>query len=197
MAKWIDGRRLRRGASLSLACLAAGLVTAGCGSSASSDKSRPTRTVVQVQHVARDRWTYARERFREACGGCHTLADAGTHGRRFNLDHDAKIDENRARYAIAEGEPGMPAWGGVLSKREYEELVAYLVAVQKPTPGNDNWHWQFMLRARGEDWSPEDTQRLEDEFTRESEKAAGGSGARGSTAGGSTPSGTTTSGAGR
>jgi mono/diheme cytochrome c family protein len=172
MAKWIDGRRMGRGALLPLVCLAAASATvalaAGCGS---SDKSRPTRTVVQVQHVARDRWTYARERFRETCGGCHTLADAGTHGRRFNLDADNKIDKSRARFAIGEGEPGMPAWGGVLSKREFEELVAYVSTVQRLTGGETNWRWQMMLRGRGEDWKPGDTQRLEDEFTRSSERS--------------------------
>lgn len=159
MAKWIDGRRLRRGALMPLVCLLAALaavaVATGCGSS--DDAGGPTRTVVEVEHVARDRWTYARERFRETCGGCHTLADARTHGRRYNLDHSGDINEDRARFAIGEGEPGMPAWRGVLSKRELEELVAYVSTVDRHTPGETNWNWQMALRTEGEEWKPEDT----------------------------------------
>jgi mono/diheme cytochrome c family protein len=157
MANWMWGRRLRRGVLLPVACLLAATGTvalaAGCGSSERS--SRPVRKVVQVAHVPRDRWTYARQRFREGCGGCHTLADAGTHGPRFNLDHAAKIDATRARYAIAEGEPGMPAWKGVLSRREYEELVAYVSHVQHLSRGETNWSWQIRLRTEGEEWTPD------------------------------------------
>jgi mono/diheme cytochrome c family protein len=157
MAKWIDGRRLQR-ALVPLACLltaAAVSLAAGCGDSGGGDSSSaPARTVVQVEHVARDRWTYARARFHETCAGCHTLADARATGRRFNLDHDGDIDEARARYAIEHGEPGMPAWGGVLSKREFEELVAYVSTVDRHTPGETNWSWQMRLRTEGENWKP-------------------------------------------
>jgi mono/diheme cytochrome c family protein len=158
MARWNDGRRLRR-ALLPLACLLAALtavaLAAGCGS---SDESRPPpRRVVAVQHVERDRWSYARARFKETCAGCHTLKDAGAFGKRFNLDVDPNIDEARARFAIAEGEPGMPSWAGVLSKREYEELVDYVVAVSGNGRGNDDyWGWQIALRSEGERWNPED-----------------------------------------
>jgi hypothetical protein len=158
MAKWIEGRRLRRGAPLGLACLLAAAVAAlgtGCGSG--SDDAPPARPVVQVEHMKRDRWVYARARFREVCAGCHTLKDADAHGRRFNLDNDPNIDEARARYAIADGEPGMPAWAGVLSKREYEELVAYVDTVGGTVQGGDDfWHWQLTLRMAGEQWKPED-----------------------------------------
>jgi mono/diheme cytochrome c family protein len=109
-----------------------------------------------VQQVKRDRWTYARARFNEMCAGCHSLADAGATGRRFNLDHTADITEERARFAIAEGEPGMPAWRGTLSRREFEELVAYVSAVDRHTPGESNWLWQMRLRTEGEKWKPED-----------------------------------------
>jgi mono/diheme cytochrome c family protein len=157
MAKWMDARRLRRAAALPLAGLLAAAAVAlatGCGSS--DDPGTPSRTVVQVQHVKRDRWTYARERFNELCAGCHTLKDSGARGRRFNLDNDPNIDEARARYAIAEGEPGMPAWREALSKREYEELVAYVDAVSGTSEGPDNWSWQIALREEGNAWEPED-----------------------------------------
>lgn len=160
MLKWIDGRRLRRGALLPVACLLAAVAAiafaTGCGGTSEDTSSAPARRVVQVQHVVRDRWTYARARFREGCAGCHTLTDADAHGPRFNLDHDFNVDENRARYAIAEGEPGMPKWKGVLSRREYEELVAYVVEMSGKSRGDDNWSWQAKLRYEGESWRPED-----------------------------------------
>ncbi len=163
MAKAMDGRRPRTGAVLALvaaaAALAAGCGGSGTGTGATSSGDAPARRVVQVTHAARDRWTYARERFNETCAGCHTLADAGASGRRFDLDHAGKLEENHVRWAIANGEPGMPAWKHVLSKREYEELVAYVVAVAQNTPGDTRWNWQIKLRMEGEAWRPEDAKR--------------------------------------
>ncbi|HZV73634.1 MAG TPA: cytochrome c [Conexibacter sp.] len=160
MAKWIDVRRWRRSALVSLACLVAAVgavaLAAGCGDSGGAANG-PARTVVQVQHLATDRWTYARERFREQCAGCHTLADARANGRRFNLDHDGNITPDRARYAIKNGEPGMPAWGDTLTRREFEELVAYVSTVERQTPGETNWSWQARLRMAGQQWRPGDS----------------------------------------
>lgn len=162
MGKWIDGRRLRRGV-LPLACLlaaaAALALAAGCGSSgggsSSTGASAPARKVVQVEHTGRDRWAYARARFRETCAGCHTLADAGAHGARFNLDRDGPITKDRARFAIEHGEPGMPAWKDVLSKREFHELVDYVSSVVRREQGENYWQWQIHLRDEGERWRPE------------------------------------------
>jgi len=157
----MDGRRLRR-ALLPLACAlaaaAAVALAAGCGGAGgrSGSTSAQVRRVVQVERSnARDRWSYARERFREACAGCHTLADAGAHGPRFNLDHDGQISRDRARYAIEHGEPGMPAWRDVLSKREFHELVDYVSAVARAEGGETYWSWQIHLRDEGEKWRPE------------------------------------------
>jgi mono/diheme cytochrome c family protein len=169
MSKWNDGRLpWRRTAPLLaslLIALAAVALAAGCGNSGSADSGSATSTVarrvVRVQPVRQDRWTYARARFNEMCAGCHTLADAGARGRRYNLDHSGAIDETHVRYAIADGEPGMPAWREALSEREYEELVAYIVAAVRNTPGNDYWHDQLSLRGEAQNWEPEDTRRLE------------------------------------
>jgi len=168
MARWIHGRRLRRGAMLPLACLLVALgavaLASGCGSSGGDSRTTttPVKRVVAVRHAPVDRWTYARARFREMCAGCHTLADAGATGRRINLDHDLHgIDEPHARYTIANGEPGMPPWKDVLSRREFEELVAYVGAVAKRVEGPEYWHDQIRLRSEFPKWSPADTRQLE------------------------------------
>jgi mono/diheme cytochrome c family protein len=171
MARWIDGRRPRRWMPR-LACLLVALGTvalaAGCGGAGddTTATSRPTRRVVQIQHTPKDRWTYARARFNEMCAGCHTLGDAGAKGRRYNLDRSVAVEEAHVRYAIAEGEPGMPAWRGVLSRREYEELVAYIVTVARHQTGDTYWNWQIRLRGEGEQWTPNDTKRLEAKWAR-------------------------------
>lgn len=173
MPKGIDGSPLWRRAAPLLACLLLALVTvafaAGCGNSGESDSgstgsttaARARTRVVKVQPVRQDRFTYARARFNEMCAGCHTLADAGARGRRFNLDATGGDSETHMRFAIAEGEPGMPAWRDVLSPREYEELVTYLVAVMGRSAGNDYWGDQLKLRGEGAVWSRADTKRLE------------------------------------
>jgi mono/diheme cytochrome c family protein len=174
MAKWTHGGLLRRTMALLLACLlvaSAALLAAGCGNSGDADSGSATSTVasaarrvVPVRRAAEDRWTYARARFNEICAGCHTLANAGATGRRFNLDRGGGIDETHVRSTIANGEPGMPRFKDVLSEREYEELVAYLVAVggRGRGGGEDYWSRQIHLRIEGENWSPDDTERIEE-----------------------------------
>ncbi len=160
MEPGIDGRRPWRAVRAPFACAlaaAALALAAGCGSEETDEPA--ARRVVQVEQVARDRWTYARARFNEMCAGCHSLADAGATGPRFDLDRAGGVDEDRARFAIAHGEPGMPHWRHVLSKREFEELVAYVSTVDLNRPGEDDWQWQMQLRIAGERWRREDAAR--------------------------------------
>jgi len=186
MPKGIDRGLLRRRAPPLLACLLIALVTvalaAGCGNSGRSDSGlgsgstsaaasttsgestasgEEERRVVPVRPVKQDRFAFARARFVELCAGCHTLADAGATGRRFNLDHGGGTDETHVRATIAGGEPGMPAWRDTLSPREFEELVAYITTVARRTPGDDYWRDQIMLRGEGAVWTRADTERLE------------------------------------
>lgn len=171
MAKWTLGGLPRRGMLPLLGCLlivSVAVLAAGCGGGDADSGSTRTaasspRRVVRVEPVKQDRWTYARARFNEMCAGCHTLADAGARGRRYNLDHAAPsaVEETHVRFAIAEGEPGMPAWRHALSEREFEELVAYIVAVARRTSGDDYWQRQLALRGEAFYWEPSDTKKLE------------------------------------
>jgi hypothetical protein len=157
------GRRLPRKALWLAVCvaLAAALaVLGGCGSSKGQGRGSTTATrsgAVAVQHVGgrADRWAYARERFHEMCAGCHTLRSAGAHGRRIDLDRDGGQGPG-IRRVILNGEPGMPAWRGVISRRELEEIVAFVSATARRDLGGENgWRWQIKLRDEGERWRPE------------------------------------------
>src|SRR5205085_11315581 len=90
-------------------------------------------------------------------------ADAGARGRRYNLDTSPPegVNETHVRSTLAGGEPGMPGWGDVLSEREFEELVAYVVAVTRHARGDEYWHDQIMLRGEPQRWSRADTEKLE------------------------------------
>ena len=62
--------------------------------------------------------------FVETCGGCHTLADAGTTGAVGpNLD-DAKSDEAKVAGMIASGGGAMPP--GLLEGEEADAVAAYV-----------------------------------------------------------------------
>lgn len=164
MVTWNDGRRLRLLLSLGLGCLLAAalaLAAAGWGQGESEAAPAPQgqraeQQVVRIDPVEDDRWTYARARFREMCAGCHTFRDARATGPRYDLDVVGDITEPRARFAIAYGEPGMPHWRDVLSRREFEELVLYVSTMERQTTGDDHWGWQLKMRAAGEGWRPED-----------------------------------------
>jgi mono/diheme cytochrome c family protein len=102
-----------------------------------------------------DRWRYAKARFQEMCGACHTLAAAGAHGRRFNLDHAGHLDAKTVRRVVLGGLAGMPSFNGVISRGELNEIVAFVAANAKGEPGETNLQWEERLRAEGNRWKPE------------------------------------------
>ena len=66
------------------------------------------------------------------CGGCHTLADAGTNGTVGpNLDQ-AKPSLERAYTQITNGGGGMPPYKGQLSEQQIADIAAYVVGVTSP-----------------------------------------------------------------
>jgi cytochrome c6 len=69
------------------------------------------------------------------CAGCHTLADAGTHGQVGpNLDQ-AKPPLSRVVDRVLNGKGNMPALKGTLSTKQIADVAAYVV---KATGGNPN-----------------------------------------------------------
>ena len=64
-----------------------------------------------------------------ACGGCHTLADAGTNGAVGpNLD-EAQPSAERAVQIITNGQGGMPAFSSTLSEQQIADVAAYVSSV--------------------------------------------------------------------
>ena len=65
--------------------------------------------------------------FLAQCGGCHTLADAGTSGAVGpNLD-DKKPDYRHATAQITNGGGGMPSFNHTLSTQQIADVAAYVV----------------------------------------------------------------------
>lgn len=64
-----------------------------------------------------------------SCGGCHTLADAGTSGTVGpNLD-DAQPSFEQASEIITNGQGGMPSFSSSLSEQQIADVAAYVSSV--------------------------------------------------------------------
>ena len=86
---------------------------------------KPPPTPQQAEAVA----TSGKDVFTTNCGGCHTLADAGTSGAIGpNLD-EAKPDAATVKAYVRGGGGGMPAFGDRLSNAEIDAVAAYVSSV--------------------------------------------------------------------
>ena len=64
-----------------------------------------------------------------ACGGCHTLADAGSSGAVGpNLD-EAQPDAERVQEIVTNGQGGMPSFSSTLSEQQIADVAAYVSSV--------------------------------------------------------------------
>jgi mono/diheme cytochrome c family protein len=64
-----------------------------------------------------------------ACGGCHTLADAGTNGQVGpNLD-ESQPDYELALDRVTNGQGGMPSFSSTLSEQQIADVSAYVASV--------------------------------------------------------------------
>ncbi|MCW2953983.1 MAG: cytochrome c class [Conexibacter sp.] len=73
--------------------------------------------------------------FRTNCATCHTLADAGTTGTTGpNLDQ-LRPNEARVVRQVTDGGPGMPAFGGTLSRAQIDSIARYVASVEGKSGG--------------------------------------------------------------
>jgi mono/diheme cytochrome c family protein len=77
--------------------------------------------------------------FRAECGGCHTLAAAGTRGT-AGPDLDRRAPEvAQVRAQVSGGGGGMPAFGAVLSADEINRVAVYVAeSARPPAPATTN-----------------------------------------------------------
>ena len=98
---------------LATALTAVALAAAGCGgddedTESTTEQAAPPAETSTGSGGATDSAAAGKELFGNACGGCHTLSDAGTSGTVGpNLD-ELKPDAERVKTAIAEGPGVMP-----------------------------------------------------------------------------------------
>jgi len=88
-----------------------------------AEKPPPTKQSVAATAAS------GKDVFTGTCGGCHTLADAGTSGASGpNLD-DAKPDAATVKAYVRGGGGGMPAFGDTLANAEIDAVAAYVSSV--------------------------------------------------------------------
>jgi len=88
-----------------------------------AEKPPPTEQAVAATAAS------GKDVFTSSCGGCHTLADAGTSGATGpNLD-DAAPDAATVKAYVRGGGGGMPAFGDKLSNAEIDAVAAYVSSV--------------------------------------------------------------------
>jgi mono/diheme cytochrome c family protein len=139
MGSGLSGRGRVRALLAAMLCAAACAAGGGCGGGETDGGAGATRAVAhgdgaRTAPQPRRADPFARERatFRARCGGCHTLADAGTHGRRAGgeADLDAiRPNSSSVRQFVRDGYGAMPGFRGTLSVREIDALARYVAAV--------------------------------------------------------------------
>ena len=117
---------------LATALTALALAAAGCGGddedteSTTEQAAPPAETSTGSGGGATDSAAAGKELFGNACGGCHTLSDAGTSGTVGpNLD-ELKPDAERVKTAIAEGPGVMPE--NLFEGAEADQVAQYVAS---------------------------------------------------------------------
>ena len=88
-----------------------------------AEKPPPTKQAVAATAAS------GKDIFTTNCGGCHTLADAGTTGATGpNLD-EAQPDAATVKAYVRGGGGGMPAFGDDLTNAEIDAVAAYVSSV--------------------------------------------------------------------
>jgi mono/diheme cytochrome c family protein len=110
------------------------LALAGCGGDDEGGGSADTGTTTEEQQTTTEgsgdaQAAAGKEVFTANCGGCHTLADAGTNGQQGpNLD-ELKPDQATVQGQVTNGGGGMPPFKDKLSSEEIESVAAYVSSV--------------------------------------------------------------------
>jgi mono/diheme cytochrome c family protein len=108
------------------------LLLAGCGGDDNESSSQSTSTQQSTSTAAGGGDTAnaaGKQVFTSNCGGCHTLADAGTNGQVGpNLD-ELKPDQATVQRQVENGGDKMPAFKDKLSADQIEQVSTYVSSV--------------------------------------------------------------------
>ncbi len=130
---------MRRPALISLlVVLVLAFAAAGCGGGEEATPTPETTVGTIEQETTTQEQTSTVEGDADAgkavfasagCGGCHTLADAGTNGNVGpNLD-DAKPDASLVTDRVTNGQGVMPSFKDQLSEKQIADVAAYVSSV--------------------------------------------------------------------
>ncbi|MCC6224039.1 MAG: cytochrome c [Thermoleophilia bacterium] len=126
---------MRRAIALALVLLAAAAVAAACNGKGTKttapetiEGAAPTQPATTEVEVPEGDPAAGKELFGSAgCGGCHTLADAGTSGAVGpNLDQ-LKPAAAAVFTIVTDGRGSMPAFSGQLDEQQIADIAAYVV----------------------------------------------------------------------
>jgi mono/diheme cytochrome c family protein len=115
--------------SAGLAVLA--LLLAGCGGddNASSSSSTQQSTSTAAGGGSENASAAGKTVFTSNCGGCHTLADAGTNGQVGPVLDELKPDKATVQRQVENGGGKMPAFKDKLSAEQIEQVSTYVSSV--------------------------------------------------------------------
>ena len=112
------------GCRVAVAAAALSIALCGCGPAGHT----PT---VQRQSLERGRRVFVKA----GCGGCHTLAEAETHGTvGQDFDTSEQLSAAQIRQQLVIGAGGMPSFRARLSPRERAQVARFLAAAMSRRP---------------------------------------------------------------
>ena len=108
------------------------LVLAGCGGNDNGSSSQSTSTQQSTSTAAGGGDTAnaaGKQVFTSNCGGCHTLADAGTNGQVGPVLDDLKPDKATVQRQVTNGGGKMPPFKDKLSTAQIDAVATYVSSV--------------------------------------------------------------------
>jgi mono/diheme cytochrome c family protein len=116
-----------------LAVLALSIAACGGGGDDSSSSSSSSTQETSTAGTAQSASAQGKQVFTSNCGGCHTLADAGTNGQVGPVLDDVKPDKDAVVRQVDNGGGQMPAFKGKLSDSQIDAVGTYVSSVAGKT----------------------------------------------------------------
>jgi mono/diheme cytochrome c family protein len=124
--------KVRRMRTLCAGLAVLALALAGCGGGDDSESSSQSTSTQQSTSTAAGGDTAnaaGKQVFTSNCGGCHTLADAGTNGQVGPVLDDVKPDKATVQRQVENGGGKMPAFKDKLSADQIDQVATYVSSV--------------------------------------------------------------------